>query len=108
MRRRWPFTAVLLFAGLVGAPSLRDAAALAMTEAYGMTGAFKASAQRGIDFALAARKTDADKKRADGEFDVKTAGWMVMLLKSGIMAELIDDKSLLKDAVADLEKLTDA
>jgi hypothetical protein len=85
-------------------------ASLAMIEAYGMTGSkvFKPVADRGLAFALAASKTDGDKKRADGEFDVETAGWMVMLLKSATMAELTVDPAALQTAIDDLEKLTDA
>ena len=84
-------------------------AALAVTEAYGMTGSkvFKPVAERGLAFALTAR-TPAARLGPDGSLDIETAGWMVTLLKSAAMSELAVDKAAMADAVADLEKLTDA
>jgi squalene-hopene cyclase-like protein len=100
------------FGPKVGKTWLRQhlVAALAMTEAYGMTSSklFKPVAERGLAFALSAHATEAARKPADGEADVETAGWTVLLLKSALMSELAVDKKALDDLVADLDKLTDS
>jgi hypothetical protein len=85
-------------------------AALAVTEAYGMTTSkvFKPVAERGLAFALSAHAPDRAKNTADSQLDVETAGWTVLLLKSAAMSELTGDPKPLEDLVADLHKLTDA
>lgn len=85
-------------------------ASLALTEAYGMTtdAKVKAPAERAIAFALTSRKSPESRRLPDGELDAQTAGWMVLLLKSGLMSELPVEKTALADTLADLEKLTDA
>jgi hypothetical protein len=87
-------------------------AALAMTEAYGMTGSrvFKEPAQRGIGFVLKAKNPYLAWRYnfpPDGDNDTSVTGWMVTALKSAVMSELDVEKSALKDAVAWVEKMTD-
>jgi Ca-activated chloride channel family protein len=87
-------------------------AALAMTEAYGMTGSrvFKEPAQRGVKFALAQRAPGGAWMRAaprDKEIDVETTAWMIALLKSAKMSELDVDKAAMTDALAVVDPLTD-
>jgi hypothetical protein len=87
-------------------------AALAMTEAYGMTGSrvFKEPAQRGVGFALKAKNPYLAWRYnfpPDGDNDTSVTGWMVMVLKSAIMSELEVEKAAIKDAVAWVEKMTE-
>jgi hypothetical protein len=87
-------------------------AALAMTEAYGMTGSrvFKEPAQRGIGFVLKAKNPYLAWRYSyppDGDNDTSITGWMVMVLKSGIMSELEVEKAAIKDAVSWVDKMTE-
>ena len=86
-------------------------AALAMSEAYGLTGShlFKKPAQAGVDFILAARNPGLG--WGDGPRDRATNSsmtiWAVMVLKSAQMAELNVDEEAFQGAVAWLDLVTD-
>lgn len=86
-------------------------AALAMTEAYGVTGSrlFKDSAQRGVAFTDASRNPYFAWRYGvrDGDNDTSVAGWMAMVVRSAEMAELDVDPSALGWAVAWLDEVTD-
>ena len=87
-------------------------AALAMTEAYGMTMSrvFKEPAQRGIGFVLKAKNPYLAWRYnypPDGDNDTSISGWMVMVLKSGVMCELEVEKAAIKDAVTWVDKMTE-
>jgi hypothetical protein len=87
-------------------------AALAMTEAYGMTGsgAFKAPAQNGIGFILKARNPYLAWRYnfpADGENDTSVTGWMVMALKSAKLSGLDIESGAVKDAISWVDKMTE-
>jgi hypothetical protein len=87
-------------------------AALAMTEAYGMTGSrvFKEPAQRGVGFVLKSKNPYLAWRYnypPDGDNDTSVSGWMVMVLKSAIMSELDVEKAAIKDAVSWVEKMTE-
>jgi hypothetical protein len=90
-------------------------AALAMCDAFGMTQSrqFADPAQRGVAFALAARTPGGGWHRAapdGGDLDVETTGWMVMLLKSAVLAEVGVEavhNSAIDEAVADLGRRVD-
>jgi Ca-activated chloride channel family protein len=90
---------------------LRDhaVAALAMSEAYGMTGSrvFKDPAQRGVAFALASRNSSGAWRLVDGALDVETTAWMALVLKSAALSGLDVDESALADAAAAVDKATD-
>ncbi len=81
---------------------LRDhaVAALAMVEAWAMTQSrvFKEPAQKAVAFALKTRGTDVD---------VETTAWMVLLAKSAQASELGVDKSVMEEAVAAIDRVTD-
>jgi hypothetical protein len=85
---------------------------LAMTEAYALThnGAYRDSAQRGIDF-IGACKNPYKAWRygvRPGENDVSVTGWMVMALKSATLAGLEFNPTDLKDALAFIDETTDS
>jgi len=87
-------------------------AALAMTEAYGMTGsgAFKAPAQNGVGFILKARNPYLAWRYnfpADGENDTSVTGWMVMALKSAKLSGLDIETGAVKDAISWVDKMTE-
>jgi len=87
-------------------------AALAMTEAYGMTNApsFKAPAQNGVGFILKARNPYLAWRYnvpADGDNDTSVTGWMVMALKSAKLSGLEIETAAIKDAIAFVDKMTE-
>jgi hypothetical protein len=87
-------------------------AALAMTEAYGMTGAkpFRDPAQKGINFIHRAQNPYAAWRYAfppDGDNDSSVTGWMVMVLKSGKMSNLTVDDTAFSGAMSWIEEMTD-
>ena len=87
-------------------------AALAMAEAYGMTQAkaFKEPAQRGIDFVLKAQNPYAAWRYdypPSGDNDTSVTGWMIMVLKSGVMAGLKIDTAALDNALTFVDEVTD-
>lgn len=86
-------------------------AALAMCEAYGLTGSrlFKEPAQRGVDFVLAARNRGlgwGDQIR-DGVSNTTMTVWSLMVVKSASMSELAVDRTAFRDALAWLDVVTD-
>lgn len=89
--------------------ALRDhaVAALALVEAYGMTGSrvFKEPAQRAVAFALKAR-TPSSGWGADGVLDVETTGWMSMAVKSAKLCDFDVDVAVLDDAVRAIDQVT--
>lgn len=86
-------------------------AALAMTEAYGLTGSrlFKDSAQRGVDFVHASQNPYLAWRYGvrDGDNDTSVTGWAVMVLKSAKMAELNVDGGAFRGAIAWVDKMTE-
>jgi hypothetical protein len=87
-------------------------AALAMTEAFGMTGSrvFKEPAQRGVGFVMKSRNPYLAWRYAypaDGENDTSVTGWMVMALKSARMSGLDVEKQPIADAIAWVDKMTE-
>ena len=97
-------------------------AALAMVEAYGMTGSpiFKGAAQRALDFIALARNPYGAWRYGvkPGDNDTSVMGWMMMALKSaslinksavrrGKRAPLVIDESAFGDMQAWLRKVTD-
>ncbi len=86
-------------------------AALAMTEAYGLTGSrlFKESAQRGVDFVHASQNPYSAWRYGvrDGDNDTSVTGWAVMVLKSAKMAELRVDGGAFRGAMGWIEKMTE-
>ncbi len=86
-------------------------AALAMTEAYGLTGSklFKDSAQRGVDFVHASQNPYLAWRYGirDGDNDSSVTGWAVMVLKSAKLAELNVDGGAMRGAMAWIEKMTE-
>ena len=87
-------------------------AALAMTEAYGMTQAkvLREPAQRGIDFVLKAQNPYSGWRYSfppNGDSDTSVTGWMVMVLKSGIMSGLSVDEGAIKSAMNWINEMTD-
>ncbi len=86
-------------------------AALAMTEAYGLTGSrlFKDAAQRGVNFVIASQNPYLAWRYGvrDGDNDTSVTGWMTMVLKSGVMAELDVDKTAFKGAVDWIKRMTE-
>lgn len=86
-------------------------ATLAMAEAYGManTGVWKGSAQKGIDFVIAAQNP-YKAWRYDirpGDNDASVTGWMVMALKSGNLAGLTVPDEPIKNAHSFIKEVTD-
>jgi hypothetical protein len=88
---------------------LRDhaVAALALVEAYGMTGSrvFKEPAQRALAFAMKSR-TPSSGWHVNGILDVETTGWMSMLVTSAKLSELDVDVATLDDAVRAIDQVT--
>ncbi len=97
-------------------------AALAMVEAYGMTGSaiWKGSAQRGLDFIALARNPYFAWRYGikPGNNDTSVSGWMMMALKSALQinkveikagrkAPLVVDESAFEGLRAWLDKVTD-
>ena len=86
-------------------------AALAMAEAYGMTSSasWKRSAQKGVDFVVAAQNPYKAWRYdvRSGENDVSVAGWMVMALKSAKLAELQVSDAPIRDAHEFVKEMTD-
>ena len=87
-------------------------AALAMTEAYGMTGSriFKEPAERGIGFVLRSRNPYLAWRYnvpPDGDNDTSVTGWMVMALKSAKLSGLEIERQPIEDAIAWVEKMTE-
>lgn len=86
-------------------------AALAMTEAYGMTGSrlFKDSAQRGVNFVHQSQNPYLAWRYGvrDGDNDTSVTGWMTMVLKSAKMGELEVDSTAFKGAVAWVDRMTE-
>ena len=87
-------------------------ATIAMTEAYGMTkaAAFKAPAQKAIDFVLAAQNPYAAWRYTcpgNGDNDSSVTGWMVIALSSAKLAGLKIDKFALASAIGFIEEVTD-
>ncbi|MCC6408243.1 MAG: terpene cyclase/mutase family protein [Planctomycetes bacterium] len=87
-------------------------AALAMTEAFGMTQAkaFKDPAQKSINFILKAQNPYAAWRYAfppDGDNDVSVTGWMLMALKSAKASGLTIDEGQATTALTWIESMTD-
>jgi squalene-hopene cyclase-like protein len=87
-------------------------AALAMAEAYGMTEAkpFKDPAQKGINFVLKAQNPYSAWRYSyppDGDNDSSVTGWMVMVLKSGKMSNLLIDPQAIENASLFIDEITD-
>ncbi len=87
-------------------------AALAMVEAYGMTGsrAFHGPAENGVGFCLKARNPYLAWRYAfpaNGENDTSVTGWMTMVLKSAALADLDYEKGAVKDAITWVDKMTE-
>ncbi len=82
-----------------------------MTEAYGLTGSrlFKASAQRGVDFLLAAQNPYLGWGGGvrDGTNNTSLTIWAVMVLKSAKTAGLNVDDAAFEGAIAWLDEVTD-
>ncbi len=86
-------------------------AALAMTEAYGVTGSrlFEESAQKGVDFVHASQNPYLAWRYGvrDGDNDTSVTGWAVMVLKSAKMAGLVVDGGAFRGATAWIDKMTE-
>jgi hypothetical protein len=87
-------------------------AALAMAEAYGMSTAkaWKEPAQKGINFVLSAQNPYSAWRYAapgDGDNDTSVTGWMMMVLKSGIMSGLQVDHTAFDNALIFVDEVTD-
>ncbi len=86
-------------------------AALAMTEAYGLTGSrlFKDSAQRGVGFVQQSQNPYLAWRYGvrDGDNDTSVTGWAAMVIKSAKMAELDVDEGSFRGALAWVEKMTE-
>jgi hypothetical protein len=85
--------------------------ALALTEAYGMTGSnlFKDNAQKAVDFIVAAQTAGKGWRYAakDGESDTFATGWAVMALKSAELAGLSFPNSAYEGARKWLDEVTE-
>ena len=87
-------------------------AALALTEAYGMTEAhyFKDPAQDAVNFALRAQNPYRAWRYSyppDGDNDTSVTGWMVMVLKSAKMSNLVIDEAAYAGALNWIDEMTD-
>ncbi len=86
-------------------------AALALSEAYGMTSAqlLKQPAQKGIDFIVAAQNIGRGwrYKARNGDNDSSVTGWAVMALKSAELSDLSFPRSCYDGAIAWLNEATD-
>ena len=87
-------------------------AALALSQAYGMTSSrvFKDPAQRAVEFALASRAPGGAwnlPAPLDAHVDVETTAWMSMLLKSAKLSELDVDSTALAEVATSLDRITD-
>ncbi len=86
-------------------------ATLAMAEAYGMTQSplFKSSAQHGIDFIHQCQNPYLAWRYGvrPQDNDTSVTGWMVMALKSGVLAGLAVDPAALDGARAWMDKVTE-
>ncbi len=86
-------------------------ATLAMAEAYGMTHSFlfKTSAQNGINFVLQCQNPYLAWRYGvrPQDNDTSVTGWMVMALKSGMIAGLDVDPAAFEGAKAWLDKVTE-
>ncbi|MCK6447967.1 MAG: terpene cyclase/mutase family protein [Planctomycetes bacterium] len=87
-------------------------AALAMTEAYGMTQAkaFKEPAQKAVNFILEMQNPYEAWRYAyppDGDNDVSVTGWMLMVLKSARSSGLTIDEGQASTALAWIDSMTD-
>ncbi len=86
-------------------------AALAMTEAYGLTGSriFKDSAQRGVNFVQQSQNPYLAWRYGvrDGDNDTSVTGWAAMVLKSAKLAELEVDGGAMRGALGWVEKMTE-
>ncbi|MBI3099677.1 MAG: terpene cyclase/mutase family protein [Planctomycetes bacterium] len=84
---------------------------LAMVEAYGLTESilFQDSAQKGIDFTLAAQNSYKGWRytKRSGDNDTSVTGWAVMALKSAELARLQVSRSGLDGAKAWILEVTD-
>jgi hypothetical protein len=98
---------------LSGDDALRPArdhavAALALVEAYGITGArgLKSAARSSIDYALASR-TPGSGWHSDGSLDIEATGWTALLLACANLSDLSDHRDVLDDAAAAASTLVD-
>ena len=86
-------------------------AALAMTEAYGMTksGLWRSSAQAGIDFCIKCQNPYKAWRYGEqpGNNDVSVTGWMVMALKSAKISGLQTSDTSLRWAHDFIKEMTD-
>lgn len=87
-------------------------AALALTEAYGMTEShlFKGPAQKAVNFVLRAQNPYRAWRYAyppDGDNDTSVTGWMVMVLKSAKMSNLTIDEAGYAGALNWIDEMTD-
>ncbi len=86
-------------------------AALALCEAFGMSGSepLRAPAKKAIDFLAAARNPGAGWRYGSrcGDSDTSVTGWAVMALKSAELSEIDVPRDAFTDALAWIEKATD-
>jgi hypothetical protein len=86
-------------------------AALALVEAYGMTGSrqLRGAAQRSVNFVHKAQNPYLAWRYGvrDGDNDTSVTGWMTMVLKSAQMSELDVDKGAFRGAIAWIDKVTE-
>jgi hypothetical protein len=86
-------------------------AALALTEAYGMTTAalLKEPSQKAVDFVVAAQNPGKGWRYSarSGDNDSSVTGWAVMVLKSAELSELIFPKTAYDGALAWFGEVTD-
>jgi Ca-activated chloride channel family protein len=86
-------------------------AALALSEAYGMTasGPLKEPAQKAIDFLVASQNPGKGWRYSprSGDNDTSVTGWAVMALKSAELSELTFPKTATDGAIAWFDEVTD-